>query len=147
MAPQILRQPSLLDESQRIEHPWKLVRSVSRQMYAELRRNGSLGASTRRALVGLAGYRNRYQEWPTPAELTRFIYHRKRIARDDTKLVAPRLTEFVRGRVVTIKGVGKVRKGGGLCTLLTARRCRVTGHPAHPVAIREAGSLAREIAA
>lgn len=147
MTPQILRQPNLLDDCQRVDRPWKVVRAVSKQVYAELRKSGRIAIATRRALVGLAAYRNATQQWPTPAELTHYLFTKKRLPRDDTKLVAPRLTELIRGRVVTLKGVGKVRRGGGLLTLGPARKCRVTGNPAHPVAIREAGSLAREVAA
>lgn len=139
-------QLSLLEDVARAERPWKVVRRVSRQIYAVLRDSGIAGETTRRVITSLAWYRNRSMAWPTPAELTAFMFERRRIARLDTRLVAPRLTELVRGRVVRGPGGGKVRQGGGVATYLPARICRVTGNKAHPVAIREAGSLERQVA-
>lgn len=141
-----MTQLSLLTGAERQERPWKVVRAVSRQVYAELRKSGAVAKSTSRVLVALAWYRNSRQEWPTAAELTRFMFERKRLPRNDTKLVAPRLTELLKGKAITRSDGRKVRIGGGLLTLGPARRCSVTGSKAHPVQIREAGSSAREAA-
>ena len=84
-----------------------------------------------KVITALAWYRNHYQDWPTVSELTRFMFTRKRLQREDTRIVAPRCTEMVKG---------------GVCTYLRPRRCRVTGSMAGPISIREAGSLAREAA-
>ena len=138
-------QGSLLEDLERVEQPWKVVRRVSKQVYARLRDSGGASRQTWRVLTALAYYRNRTMAWPTPAELTEFMFKRARIVRNDPRLVAPRLTELVRGRVVTLRGGGKVRRGGGVLTLLPARACRVTGSKAHPVSIREAGSLERQV--
>lgn len=127
------------------EKPWKVVRRVSRQVYARLAACGYVGRQTLKVITALAWYRNSTMQWPTPAELTRFMFSRRRIKREDPRLVAPRLTEMVRGRVVKREGT-KVRIGGGVLTLLAARPCRVTGAHAHPVAIREAGSSERQVA-
>lgn len=141
-----MTQLELLHGIEREERPWKVVRRVSKQVYAYLRDSGIASRRTWQVVTALAYYRNRTQVWPTAAELARFMFERKRIARDDTRLVAPRLTELVRGRVVRLKDGTKVRKGGGVLTLQGTRRCAVTGAPAHPVAIREAGSLERQVA-
>jgi hypothetical protein len=53
---------------------------------------------------------------------------------------------LLRGYTVTLKDGTKVRRGGGVLTLLPARICRVSGVKAHPVAIREIGSSEREAA-
>lgn len=141
-----MTQLGLLDAVVREEQPWKVVRRVSRQIYARLRDSGAAGRQTHRVITALAYYRNRSMAWPTPAELTEFMFRKKRIDRNDTRLVAPRLTELVRGRVVKLPDGQKVRKGGGVLTLLPLRTCAVTGNRAHPVAIREAGSLERQVA-
>lgn len=141
-----MTQLSLLDGVAREDRPWKVVRKVSRQVYAELRRGGIVSRNTLRVLTALAWYRNSTQDWPTASELTRFMFQRKRLPRNDSRIVAPRLTEMLRGRVVRLEDGSKVRKGGGVLTLLPTRRCRVTGAKAHPVCIRESGSSAREAA-
>jgi len=123
-----------------------VVRRVSRQVYAELRAGGYVSRQTVKVITALAWFRNRTMAWPTPAELARFMHEQHRIPREDTRLVAPRITECVRGRVVTRADGTKARKGGGVLTLLPRRRCHVTGAWAHPVAIREAGSGARQVA-
>ena len=138
-----MRQLPLLADVERVDRPWKVVRAVSKAVYAELRKGGIVGAMTLKVLTALAWYRNQYQEWPTASELTRFLYTRKRIKREDSRLVAPRLTEMIRGRVERLEDGSRVRKGGGVLWLLPARKCRVTGASAHPVAIREAGSSAQ----
>lgn len=133
-------QPSLLVDAARADRPWKVVRRVSKAVYAELQKDGKVAARTRRVIVGLAAYRNRTMAWPTASELTADLFSRKRLERNDTRLVAPRLTELLRGRVVRLADGTKVRKGGGLVTLQQARTCAVSGQKAHPVAIREIGS-------
>jgi hypothetical protein len=139
-------QPSLYDDITIEEKPWKVVRRVSRQVYAYLRDSGVASRRTWQVVTALAYYRNRWQVWPTAAELAHFMHERKRIERDDPRLVAPRITELVRGRVVKLKDGSKVRKGGGVITLMPLRRCSVTKSSAHPVALREAGSAERQVA-
>ena len=141
-----MTQMSLLADVQRAERPWKVVRRVSKLVYLEIRKSGRAGRMTIRVLVALAAYRNATMQWPTAGELTAWMFTQRRIARHDSRLVAPRLTELVRGRVVRLQDGSKARIGGGLLTLLPTRRCRVTGARAHPVAIREAGSREREVA-
>jgi len=141
-----MTQLSLLVDVAREERPWKVVRRVSRQVYARLRASGSANRRTWKVVTALAYYRNKSMAWPTPAELTEFMFKRQRITRNDPRLVAPRLTELVRGKVVRLADGTKVRRGGGVLTLLPVRACRVTGAKAHPVAIREAGSLERQVA-
>jgi hypothetical protein len=131
-----------------VEHrprPWKVVRKVSKQLYAVLRETEYLKRSTRLVLVSLAYYRNRTMTWPTPAELTRFMFSLDRIPKNESRYVAPRLTELIRGMVVVREGQ-KVRIGGGICDQLPARICRESGQKAHPVAIREVGSAERRVA-
>jgi hypothetical protein len=140
-------QLSLLEGVERAERPWKVVRRVSKQVYAELRRSGGVARSTQRVITALAYYRNRTMTWPTPAELTKFMYDLKRIPKNESRYVAPRLTELIRGAVVRDPTTGaRVRRGGGVCDQLPARRCRESGSQAHPVAIREAGSGDRRVA-
>lgn len=140
------QQLSLLTDVQRADKPWKVVRRVSRQVYAAIRNGGVVGRQTAKVVTALAWWRNERQTWPTPAELTAFMFERKRLTRNDPRLVAPRITELVRGKVVRLADGTKARKGGGVLWLLPARRCAVTGAHAHPVAIREAGSAARQVA-
>jgi tetrahydrodipicolinate N-succinyltransferase len=140
------QQLGLLDAVTKVEKPWKVVRRVSRHVYAELRKSGRIGKQTHRVLTALAFYRNRTQEWPTAAELAAFMFSRGYLDRNDTRLVAPRLTELLRGKVVRLADGSKARKGGGVLMLLPVRTCRVTGARAHPVAIREAGSAERQVA-
>jgi len=141
-----MRQPSLLDASIAADRPWKVVRAVSKAVYAELRDKGYTKMSALRVLTALAWYRNSTMTWPTAAELTDFMYRRKRLARNDPRSVAPRVTEMIRGCVVWMNGQ-KRRIGGGVLTLLPTRVCRISGKRAHPIAIREAGSLERQAAA
>lgn len=140
-----MTQLSLLTDVQREDRPWKVVRLVSRQVIYELRKGGYVGRQTIKVLIALAWFRNSTMQWPTPAELTAFMFNRKRIQRNDPRLVAPRITECVRGRVVKQQDGSKVRVGGGVLSLQSKRRCRVTEAWAHPVAIREAGSGERQM--
>lgn len=142
-----MMQISFLPDLERVDRPWKVVRRVSRQVYAELRAGGHVGRQTLKVLTALAWYRNQRQEWPTVSELAAFMYGKRRIERNESRLVAPRITEMLRGKVVKLPDGTKVRKGGGVLTLLPVRKCGITGVSAHPIAIREAGSLARQAAA
>ena len=141
-----MTQLSLLTDVQHQEKPWKVVRRVSKQVYAELRRSGHVKKSIRQVLVALAYYRNRTMTWPTPAELTRFMFEQRRIPKNESRYVAPRLSELIRGWVVRGADGQKVRRGGGVCDQLPVRICRESGQWAHPVAIREAGSRERWVA-
>jgi len=128
-----------------VDRPWKIVRHASKAVYARMRDSGRTARSTLRVLTALAWYRNSFQTWPTASELTEFMYRRRRLVRNETRHVAPRLTELVRGSVRTRKDGTKVRAGGGLLVYLPLRRCAITGESVHPVAIREAGSLTAEV--
>lgn len=138
-------QLSLLTGVELDERPWKVVRRVSRQVYAELRKGGAVARSTWIVITALAWFRNSRGYWPTAGELAAFMHSRERIDRPDPRLVAPRITELVRGEVVVVNGE-KVRRGGGVCTYQRLRKCQLTKKSAHPVAIREAGSLERQVA-
>lgn len=141
------QQLSLITDIERRERPvWKDVRKVSKQLIHELQRSGYVKWSIRQVLNALVLYRLRKNDWPTPAELTHFMFELKRIPREESRYVAPRLTELVRGWHITVPGTGRVRIGGGVCDQLPSRPCRVTGQKAHPVAIREAGSTKRWVA-
>ena len=131
----------------REDKPWKVVRRVSKQVYAELRQEGTVARRAWQVITALAWYRNSRQAWPTAAELAAFMFERQRIARNDPRLVAPRITELLRGRIVRLSDGTKVRRGGGVLTLLAIRTCTITRTSAHPVAIREAGSLERQAVA
>lgn len=139
-----MTQLPLLEDVQREERPWKVVRRVSRQVIYELRKGGYVGRQTIKVITALAWYRNSTMRWPTAAELTRFMFQRKRITRDDPRLVAPRLTEMTRGRVVKLADGERHRVGGGVLALFPVRPCQVTGAMAHPVSIREMGSAERQ---
>lgn len=141
-----MTQLSLLAGVERVERPWKVVRQVSRQVYAELRRSGRVARRTQQVITALAYFRNRTQSWPTAAELAAFMHQHGRLPRPDSRLVAPRLTELLRGRVDRLKDGTRVRRGGGLLVLQPVRRCAVSGESAHPVAIREAGSRTHQVA-
>jgi hypothetical protein len=134
------KQPSLLEESARVERPWKRCRDVSKGAYVYGRSTGAFGKRTRAILTALGYFRNRSGQWPTVAELTTDMYERGLLPRNDVRLVAPRLSELVVGRVVRHRDGTRARTGGGLLWLTAPRRCRVTGAQARPVAIREAGS-------
>lgn len=133
-------QPTLLDLAERIERPRKTVRKVSREQYKVLRDGTRLTARAHAVLTALAHYYNVRQDWPTAGELTRWMFEHGKIPRESANLVAPRLTGLVSGETTERKGQ-IVRVGGNTCELLPKRRCSVTGGLAHPVRIREAGSL------
>lgn len=133
-------QLSLLADVARTERPWKVVRKVSRQVYAELRKGGYCKRSALKVLTALAWYRNQSMTWPTVGELTQFMFERRRIARNDPRVVAPRISEMVKGCTVRLPDGTRVTRGGGVLVYLPKRRCLVTQTPANPIAIREAGS-------
>lgn len=123
-----------------IAPPRKRVRKVSIGTYRELRDSGRLRGRAAQVLRCLAAFFNRYQEWPTPAELTRYMFERGEIPAERANLVAPRLSVFINGDVRRHPDGSKRRVGGGVCEALPLRACRVTGDAAHPVRIREVGS-------
>jgi hypothetical protein len=128
-------QPSLLDLPFREERPRKRVRLVSKDVYRELRDSDRLGTRAADVLRSLAAFYNRHQDWPTAPELTRWMVEHGDLPREDFNLVRPRLTEMCVGRIVDGMTVG-----GGVLDVLPRRVCRVTGQPAHPWKVREAGS-------
>lgn len=140
-----MSQLTLLADVEIAERPYKDVRKVSKQLIRELRESGYVKRSGHRVLVALERYHRRYQHWPTPAELTVFMFECHWIPREDSRYVAPRLCELIHGEKVWRKGQQVVR-GGDACDQLPARLCTVSKQKAHPVAIREAGSTKRWVA-
>lgn len=119
----------------------KNVRAVSRETYNVLVDTGALGAACTKVMRSLKAFINKHQYPPTPAELTRWMFVAGVIKRDATNLVAPRLTEMARGKVVRLADGSTVRVGGREIEQLPLRKCQVTGNTAHPVRPREAGSV------
>jgi len=139
-------QPSLLAELERAERaPRKIVRAVSKQLYAALRDGDYLPQSSAKVLRNVAAFKNRRGSWPTGSELTAWMFEHGEIPRNDTRFVVARVTELVKGRVVRRATGESVRVGGGVLVLLPVRVCHVTGNPAHPISVREAGSDEREV--
>lgn len=118
----------------------KAVRDVSKETYNVLADTGALGAATTKVMRSLKAYINKRADYPTPAELTRWLFEAGVIKRDATNLVAPRLTELGRGKVVRNPDGTRTRVGGNEIEYLPLRTCRVTGHSAHPVRPRQKGS-------
>ena len=118
----------------------KEVRKVSKGHYAGLRDTKQLSERTHMVLTALAHRYYVTQEWPTPAELTQWMFRHSKIPRESTNVVAPRISDLVNGWWATRRGQ-RIRMGGGVCEFLPKRRCSVTGGDAHPVRIREAGSM------
>lgn len=136
-----MTQLPLLADSQRAERaPRKLARAVSKETYNVLADTGALGAMSTKVMRSLKAFINRHQYAPTPAELTLEMFRTGVIKRDDTRLVAPRITELARGKVITHKDGRRERVGGHEIELLPIRSCAVTGSSAHPVRPREKGS-------
>lgn len=129
--------------------PRKAVRKVSRAQYAALRDTpGALGKRTHVVLTALAHRYYVTQVWPTPAELTRWMYETKRIPRDAVNLVAPRVSDLINGAWMRRRqddgSVIRVQVGGRVCEYLPERVCTVTHGLAQPIRIVEAGAtLAR----
>lgn len=118
----------------------KAVRSVSVEQYNVLADTGALSAATTKVMRSLKAYINKHIDPPTPAELARWMFEVGVIKHDRVNLVAPRLTELVKGKVVRRKDQPPTRIGGGLAQYLPKRTCRATGNPAHPVRPRQVGS-------
>jgi len=118
----------------------KNVRKVSSGRYATLRDGTILKAAQARVFRCLAAYYNRFQQWPTRAELTEWMFSRREIPRRNINSVAPRISELLNGWHVKLPDGTRRRVGGGAVELLPVRRCRVNGDAAHPVRIRESGS-------
>ncbi len=95
---------------------------------------------TTKVMRSLKYYINRHGECPTPAELTRDMFELGVINRDSVNLVAPRITELGKGRVVKNEDGTRSRIGGQEIEYLPLRVCGVTGNKAHPVRPREKGS-------
>lgn len=111
----------------------KAVRQVSKETYNVLADTGALGASTTKVMRSLKAYINRHADYPTPAELCRWMFQTGVIKKDHVNRVAPRLTELHKGKVVRQKDGTRVRMGGGEIEKLPVRQCRVTEGNAHPV--------------
>jgi len=120
--------------------PRKLARAVSKETYNVLADTGALGAACTKVLRSLKAYYNKFQEWPTRPELTRWMYQAGVIKHDSINLVSPRLTEMAIGKVLHLPDGSQKRIGGAEIELLPVRKCRVTGASAHPVRPREKGS-------
>jgi hypothetical protein len=118
----------------------KAVRDVSKETFNVLADTGALGAMTTKVMRSLKYYINRHEHCPTPAELTRDMFQLGVINRDSVNLVAPRLTELGKGRVVKNEDGTRSRIGGQEIDYLPLRICTVTGNKAHPVRPREKGS-------
>jgi len=130
-------QLSLIDIDRPPKAVRKVTRRVSRMQYVELRDTGQLAARVGQVLRCLAARYNATQKWSTAAELARWMFQKGELPRDDSRLVAPRLTFLGPGerhRDGTIRG-------GGLIEALPKRICTVTGAPAHPWRVRERGSI------
>lgn len=125
---------------------WKDVRKVSKQLRQALLESGYVKRSGKRVLFALGIYRTRFHQWPTPAELTRFMFESKWIPREDRNCVSPRLTELIHGYDVRLKDGTVKHVDGGVLDQLPLRPCTVTWQKAHPVAIREIGSTERRVA-
>jgi hypothetical protein len=120
--------------------PRKLARAVSKETYNVLADTGALGAACTKVMRSLKAYINRFQQAPTPAELTRWMFVSGVIKRESPNLVSPRLSELAQGKVVRGPDGSRTRVGGHEIELLPVRVCSVTGNRAHPVRPREKGS-------
>jgi hypothetical protein len=134
-------QLSLLNRVERDERPRKTVRKVSRQQYAVLRDTNVLPARRHAVLTALAHYYNARAQWPTTSELVRWMVDHQTLTLPSANWISGRITELVTGRKVMGKDRSVSWVGGGVCEFLPARPCTITGKPAHPVRIREAGSI------
>lgn len=123
----------------------KRVRDISRQVNNRLRDEAkadrAAGHETKeqrvhRCLVACA---LKYGQWPTPAELTLYMFERREIPRNSVNLVSPRLSEGINGKVRTLDDGTKVRVGQGVYQQMPLRECRITGEMAHPVRVPEVG--------
>jgi hypothetical protein len=121
--------------------PRKKVRSVSKQVYAELRDSDRLAKSTHLVLTALAAYYNRFAVWPTTRELVQYMFDRGQLPAPSANLISGRITFLVDGIDRKSKDGHVTHVGGGVCEFLQTRRCRISGRPAAPVRIRERGSL------
>ncbi len=132
-----MTQLSLLSAVARVERPRKRVRAVSKAQYAHLRDGQQLSGRTADVLRELAALYNRRAEWPTVGELALWMFEHKDLPRNDSRLIAPRVTELCRG---VMDRETRVYAGGGVIELLPARPCKVAGSKAHPLRITEAGA-------
>ena len=121
-----MNQPNFLDVVAREERPRKRVRAVSKAVYAELRDSERLSKREADVLRELAAYYNRRAEWPTVGELTAWMHEHRDIPRNDTRLVAPRMTALCRTHRIVEP--------------LPARPCAVLGSKAHGWRVTEAGA-------
>lgn len=118
-----MTQLGLLTEIERIDKPRKRVRQVSVQGYADLR--GNVEQRREFVLRKLAAFWNRYQQSPTCAELTDWLWRSNQIDRNDPNIVRPRVTELV---------------DLGVCKYGDKRIDRVTRKSARPISIVEIGA-------
>lgn len=118
----------------------KGVRALSKETFNLLADTGALGAMTTKVMRSLKYFINSHGYAPTPAELTHEMFANGVIPRDDTRLVAPRLTELAQGKKLYRADGTPYRVGGAEIELLPPRPCRITGNKAHPVRPREKGS-------
>lgn len=138
-----MNQLSLLDRVERVERPRKHVRKVSRAQYAVLRDTNALPARRHVVLTALAHHYYVRQVWPTTSELVRWMVDHQKLSLPSANWISGRITELVKGRKTVGKDGAVTWIGGGVCEFLPARPCTITGNPAHPIRIREAGSSER----
>lgn len=136
-------QLSLLTRLEAEDRPRKRTRQVSRELYRHHRDTGDLAKRTDQVLRCLSWHFNLTTRWPTAAELARFMFEKGELPRDDSRLVAPRLTFLGPGE----KRRGRPLSGGGLIEPLARRLCRVTEQFAHPWRVREQGTVTIDRAA
>lgn len=113
----------LLAEVIRDEKPHKGVRGVSVQGWRDER--DKVEKLRQFFLRKLAAYRNRYQHWPTGAELVDWTFRLKELDRNDPSIFRRRATECVES---------------GICSYGPKRRCRVTKRTAATIVINEIGA-------
>ena len=123
---------------QPVAPPRRIVRQIcaetNNRLRDEAKEDRAAGRETKAQKVHrcLAAFENRYQYWPTAAELTRYMFEHGEIPQDRTQLVAPRLSIGVNGDLHK----DGTRTGGGLYELLPKRLCRINGDQAHPYRVK-----------
>lgn len=118
-------QPVLPMFDARASVPHKRVRAVSTERYRELVETGAIHIRQQEFVDRLLLYRQQVGAWPTMKELVTWAHRARYIVSPDPNIWRPRATELV----------------GSIVEYLPRRICAVTGKQAHPVKVREVGSL------